>query len=496
VQVRSTARRVFAVMILGAAAGLSAEPLGAQALPDPARAKALDKCHILLERTGAKFAVKKLKALEKCVDGVHKCLQTKPGDARCISQARERCEEQLPVAAAEEAKLVDVVVRKCGSDLAVADLIDPAGLDFESLRNVCEQQFGIALDDLAGVGTCLARQHACELEKMFTFAAPRAASLLEVAGVDPAARSALTCLTNHGGTDEHVPDPKAEGRPLERCARAIKNTGLKLVDASLKATGRCLDTVFTCVQVKHDPAASPACLAKAQKRCDVEFANLAAAATRPEPALVKACGAIDFDVLRSPAGLRLEALAADCAAIGGGDPTTLAAFADCLVRSHRCGVATLARFKSPRADALLALVGHDLTSALCASGVTPTPTVTPPQPTASAATPSITATPTGTPTALPTPTSTASPGCADVFEPNAYPATPANLNGLCPGGGCTIEGGIPMLLDESTNNGTGSETVEFDPDGPGDQSGTYGIEVRRVAGSSCESYRLEIEDPS
>ena len=177
------------------ALAITASSAAGQAFPDRVVAKALDKCHIQIERAGAKLAVKKLKTLEKCVDGILKCLETKPEGDRCLDQAREGCEDQLAVAVAEEAKLTDTVVRKCGSDLTAADLRAPAGLDFESLRSECLLRFGLDVSDLVGAGSCLTRQHACELERLFAVSAPRAASLLTVAGVDPARRAALTCLT-------------------------------------------------------------------------------------------------------------------------------------------------------------------------------------------------------------------------------------------------------------------------------------------------------------
>ena len=303
--------------------------------------------------------------------------------------------------------------------------------------------------------------------------------------------------------------------------------------------------------MKDAPAIFPACLVKADKRCAVEFANLDAAAARPATALAKVCGAVDFPVLASPAGLRLDALTSECAALGVGDLTTLGAYADCLVRQHRCGVVALARFKSPRAASLLALIGRNLGATLCPSAfpATPTPSaIVTTTPSATSVTP--TASPSPTAAATPVPTHTPGPGCQDAYEPNAFPSLPASLSGACPSGGCTddgydlaieatidsesdsdfysldvvdlvsddfqiqvrledipdgtnydlylyrIDGGTPMLLDQSTNDGTGSEAVEFDPQGVGDNSGTYGIEVRRVSGSSCSLYRVEIEDPS
>jgi hypothetical protein len=541
---------VLVVVCFGIALAMATEGL-AQGLPDPARARALDKCHILLSRTGTKVAVKQLKSLAICTNGIFKCLETKPDDARCLTQARERCEEQLRAHAAAAASLVDTVVRKCGSDSSVDDLLTSAGLDVESLRTECQDRFGIGLTTLADVGNCLARQHACEVERLLAVTTPRAASLLVAANVDPTARAALPCVTDLGGGSEHVSDPRGLGRPLARCQRAVTNIGQKLLDASRKAIGRCLETLFTCGQVKTDPAAAPACQAKAQKRCAVELANLTAASFRPAPALSKACGALPDALLRAPDGLRLAALDGECAALGGGPALTLAAYAECLSRSGRCTVAALSRFESPRADALLAGVGTSLAAALCPA-LTPIPTATPPAPSATPVGPTGTPPlPSATPTpVLPTatgPTASPTPTCADTYEPSAFPDAPVSLK--CNGGSCTddgydllvnatidvagetdfyvvdvvdlpghnffltahltdipddtnydlylyrFEGGVPVPLDDSTHNGTGTEVVSFSGSGD-DESGQYGIEVRGVSGASCAQYRLEIENPN
>lgn len=533
--------------------------VGAESLPDPSHAKALDKCHIVLGRTATKVAVKKLKSLAKCSNGVLKCVETKPGDAHCFARAAERCREQLTAGAAAEAAIVDVVVRKCGSDLAVDDLLDAAGLDVASLADECQQRFGLGLTSLTDVGTCLARQQACELERGLAIETPRTASLLAVAGVDPTAIADLACLTDFGGADEHVADPRAVGRPLERCARAISNAGLKLVEASRTSIGRCLETLFTCVQVKNDDAAAPACQVKAEKRCAVELANLAAAAGDPGRALASACGALGDDVLRAPEGLRLSALDAVCGEAGTGPVTSLTAYAACLTATHRCSVAALTRFTSPRADELLARVGTSLGGALCPA-LAPTPTATALVGTATPTDPLVTptasgatvpgATPTPTPVASATaPTASPTPTCADAYEPSAFADAPVAVDGQCGGGTCTddgfdilvqgtiavagetdfyvldvvdlvghnfaltarltdvpddtnydlhlyrLEGGTWAELDASSNDGTGAEVVSFSG-GSGDQSGRYGVEVRGIEGTSCAAYRLTIENPS
>jgi hypothetical protein len=313
--------------------------------------------------------------------------------------------------------------------------------------------------------------------------------------------------------------------------------------------------------VKTDPAAAPACAAKARKRCAVARATLAAAATRPGPAIASACEALAADELRGAAGLRLDALDAECTAIGVGPIVTLDAYADCLTRRARCTIAHLARFQGPRGEALLAAAtGTSLFATLCPSEA-PAPTATAVTPVESG-TPSATATPSASTTpaltpletataATPTPVApspTATPGCADVYEPNAYPGTPASLNAQC-NGGCTddgfdllvtanidtaddgdfyvfdvtdlpghtfslqarlsdvpddtnydlhfyrLDGNVFTELDQSTNDGTGAEAVDFDGDG-GDNSGRYGVEVRRITGASCDPYTLEIGNPN
>ncbi len=532
-----------------------AAPATAQHLSDQARASGVAKCHVLLERTATKTAGKALKALAICTNAIFKCVETKPGDTHCLAQARERCTEQLQARAAADATLVDTVVRKCASASDVTDLLDPAGLDLQHLADECHDRFGLDLASLADIGTCLAREHACQVERLLAFAMPRAASLLAVAGVDAAARATLACLPNDGGSDEHVADARVVGRPIAACARAVTNAGLKLLAASRTAIGSCLETLFTCAEVKTDPAAAPACAAKARKRCAVALANIAGAASRPAPALAQACGGLDVGVLAAPEGLRLGELAATCIDVGGSEPTSLAAYADCLTRGHQCAVAELTRFLSPRADDLLGTIGTSLDAALCpAEAPAPTPTATP-NPTAGLPSATATATASAAPTATPPaptptgPTPIPTPGCADDHEPSAFPDAPASLDALCPSGGCTDDGydvtitatidvpgdvdfytldvadlpshhfaltarlsDIPdgtnydlalyrwdgqsyQPLDTSTNDGTGDEVVSFSHSGDG-ESGRYGVAVRGVTGASCTPYTLEIQNPN
>jgi len=78
---RSAVSRRSAIVLAWVVSLALAAPVAAQHLPDPARARAADKCHVLLEHSGTKVAVKALKALAICTNAVFKSVETNPGDA-------------------------------------------------------------------------------------------------------------------------------------------------------------------------------------------------------------------------------------------------------------------------------------------------------------------------------------------------------------------------------------------------------------------------------
>src|SRR5262245_42312301 len=167
-------RSRFAPAVLLTIAILAASPVGADTLSDPGQAQAANKCQIIVERTGADVAVEALDALSNCVGPIIKCVETKPGDAGCLDKARQRCEDQLDIAKVQANRMFDAIARKCSSDLSVESMLDPLGLDFESLKAECKKDFGVELTDAASIGQCLALQHSCEIERMFAFEMPRA----------------------------------------------------------------------------------------------------------------------------------------------------------------------------------------------------------------------------------------------------------------------------------------------------------------------------------
>src|SRR5258707_448780 len=118
------------LVIVGALAALAITPLStvsAQHLADPAAAKLADSCQKAILKAGSAFAAKKLSRLDKCVDGILVCVQTKAPDDACRTKTAASCSKALASIADDEATLVSAVQGKC-DPLTPADLFDPAGV--------------------------------------------------------------------------------------------------------------------------------------------------------------------------------------------------------------------------------------------------------------------------------------------------------------------------------------------------------------------------------
>ncbi|MCC6764531.1 MAG: hypothetical protein IT293_07695 [Deltaproteobacteria bacterium] len=203
----------------------------------------------------------------------------------------------------------------------------------------------------------------------------------------------------------------------------------------LASVQKCLDAVFSCVQLKPGDGG---CAAKAATLCDNQILRVGRAGVKLRAAIVKACGtaAVSYDVLRGAAALDVDALRATCLRFGT-DPTgALDDYVECVLRVADCRAADVTESGMPRAEALLASVGYDLRTAACPApaasatpSAAPTPTALPtatatvattatptPQETATSLTPTPTQsqTPTPTLTATATPTASATPGLFNV----------------------------------------------------------------------------------
>ncbi len=219
---------------------------------------------------------------------------------------------------------------------------------------------------------------------------------------------------------QSIQDP-ALAKALAKCQSTVTKAQSTYGVAAAKSYKACVDGVFNCLQVK---ASDVGCLSKATFACDKQLARVDAAGTSLKLAIEKRCGAaeVPFATLMDIDGADVGAVAYPCTAFDVPVLANLGDWEECLVRAGRCAAEDLARFGTPRAEELFALIGRELRSDFCPTPpATPTPTASrTPTPIATAtitASPTVTGTPspvpTGpggeTPTPPPTPTATSTP---------------------------------------------------------------------------------------
>jgi hypothetical protein len=318
-------------------------------------------CQSALVGATTPFVQKKLKQLDKCHTTVFKCLQTVlPDDEAeddpidvCLERAASRCEKAVEKIVREEERLTATILDKCAA-LDPTELLRADGVGYEAITLDCAD-FGVTLGDTASVAECVVLQHECAVERMFLAQHPRAGELFSLVGADLGPDS---CLEDFGGPGEGVDDIKL-GRELLQCEQGVSQVSAKFMGTKLKAFGRCLDTLFDCVQMSpHDDT----CLAKAAKTCDKAFASIEGGALRFEPTVTKSCGDVPFDQLLLDAGLFYEALLDEewCPMVGAFGLATITHYNNCVYREHECIGDEILRFTAPRAEELLALVGRSL----------------------------------------------------------------------------------------------------------------------------------------
>jgi hypothetical protein len=315
-------------------------------------------CQRDVRRAARAFIDKKLKTLDRCGAAASRCVQRKPDDPACLTGVRTRCAAALTKLATDEAGLVATVIRRCAG-LSSSEVLGQDGLAYGEIATSCAGRFGRTLVDLTSVAQCLAAQHACRAEVLFSLERPRAGELLRL--VDATA-DAQACRQDFGGTGAGVGDPKGVGKALERCVQTIVRGGAALARIRLGSIGRCIDGVFVCVEAESGNAA---CLAKATQKCEREFTRVQRAVGKITVATGKSCNGLDFGVLSGPAGAYLDAVTPDCPRYGIPAVTTIADYVACLVRQHECEIADLIRFESPRAEAMLDLAGRTLVDGTC-----------------------------------------------------------------------------------------------------------------------------------
>jgi hypothetical protein len=142
------------------------------AAPPLENARAVDGCMRAVRRAGRAFARHRLATLQSCLAAHAACLKPSANGA-CAARAEQTCAARKARLGGDEARLSSSVRRACAAlDFAVLRSEAGANLDGEAAR--CAS-FGVpALQSLADYEQCIARQHACAVDELLRFQAPRA----------------------------------------------------------------------------------------------------------------------------------------------------------------------------------------------------------------------------------------------------------------------------------------------------------------------------------
>jgi len=162
------------------------------------------------------------------------------------------------------------------------------------------------------------------------------------------------CPAVSNGAGSGVGDAAA-GKAVDKCAKAVRKVGTKLVNTRLKQLGACQKAVADCVQLKPGDAA---CLTKAQAKCTKARTALPTAEAKLTGAVVTACAepTVTTANLRVAAGLGFDGACQDLTAAGS---ATVADVAACIRERQQCAAERILGAAVPRARELLVLGGFD-----------------------------------------------------------------------------------------------------------------------------------------
>jgi len=332
-------------------------------LGDVTRGKALVKCAAAIAKNGTAYEAKRLEKLQKALDAVLSCVQTKNASAKCVTSAQTAYEKTLAGFAKDDAALAAKIEKACGPPAITdpTDLTGISGLGYGTSgpTSPCGIVGAAIPTDAASVATCVSAIHACRAAEMLGIEMPRAAGLLTV--INHAA-SDIPCLspTEVGGAT-NLGDPKT-GKLAAKCETTLKKAGAKLVATEVKAMLPCVNGAFTCVQVAPNDAT---CLPKAKDTCDKIYSKLVDQTKGLDPVIVKSVvkgcepKGLEIGDLVPDDGLAIEAIQSACAAIGvpnveaGGQSIAL-----CMAAFHRCRAGQLLEAGMPRWQEMILLAGH------------------------------------------------------------------------------------------------------------------------------------------
>ena len=149
-----------------------------ESLNDPKETgKAVVKCEKAIKKAGAVFTAKKLKSLQKCVDSIFTCVQTKAGDAGCLTKATGTCNKEFDKITTATGQVGPAIDKACAG-IAFPTVSGASGANLTALASECAP-FGVpAIGSLAAYEQCVVQQHECRVEQMLEATTPRMQELL------------------------------------------------------------------------------------------------------------------------------------------------------------------------------------------------------------------------------------------------------------------------------------------------------------------------------
>ncbi|MCC6765973.1 MAG: hypothetical protein IT293_15045 [Deltaproteobacteria bacterium] len=136
-------------------------------------AKPVLKCQKALAKAAAAYGATRLKAGQKCADGVFQCVQPKGNDAACRAKAEAKCAKLAVKITGAAAKLHAALTKSCP---ALADLAAANGVGFDARSAECAA-LDTPADSIAGVASCVAAHHACRVDQLLIGQTPRGQEL-------------------------------------------------------------------------------------------------------------------------------------------------------------------------------------------------------------------------------------------------------------------------------------------------------------------------------
>jgi hypothetical protein len=143
-------------------------------LPELADARALDACSRAVRRAARRFVRHRLVALQGCVAARAGCLKKGTGREECERRAAEGCAARVARLAVDRPRFAAALERGC-AELDFALTRDPNGGNVAALAGRCAELGVPELRSLADYEQCLARAHACAVDDVVRYEAPRAA---------------------------------------------------------------------------------------------------------------------------------------------------------------------------------------------------------------------------------------------------------------------------------------------------------------------------------